>query len=540
MSILNQSLVTGTVSPTLQHFFTQIKQADRLSVTAGVTIFLAAVLRLYRIGNESLWLDEALSLNFVTREFTTFELLFALPLSDPHPPLYYLLLDGWIAVFGTSEVILRLPSAMFGIGAVILIYALGKKTVDREAGIVAAGLLGLSPFHIYYSQEARMYTLLVLLTLLSFYFLVALVDSSSDDDWRTVVAYIAATVLLGYTHVYGLLIILSQNVYIGLRLLLAKNPYRGGDTEWSIPISLVRWIGIQSVVATLLGPWIGILLGRVFAISSGADTPISWISTPDFIDIPEAIGAFVFGEGVTQFSGILVQIGVLGILATFAAIALLVRPVAGKLRIGTTPSAMLFAVLFLTPLLGGYLLSIIITPIFVFRYLISASIGLFLLVGMGVSTLRTIEYGSQSDWSVSSVRARHVIMGLVLCTLLLHLPGYYNLDHKEQWREAVTTVESSASSGAAVVITDSYMDAPYRYYSERSDLAIVPVNDTAPENQIHTQTGGHTEIWVLHSHAERGSVIDHFDHSNCFNVGERWEHRYTDIRMYKVVRKQAC
>lgn len=532
--------MTGTVSPTLQRFFGLIKNADRLSAIAGGTIFLSAVLRLYRIGDESLWLDEALSLEFVTRRFTTFELLFELPLDDPHPPLYYLLLDGWLAIFGTSEEFLRLPSALFGIGAVVLVYVLGKKTVDREVGVVAAGLLGLSPFHIYHSQEARMYSLLALLTLVSFYFLVDLVDSTGDYDRRTVVAYVVATVLLGYTHVYGLLIILSQNVYVGLRFLLVANPDRDVDSNWSMPISLLRWTGIQSVVATLLGPWIGVLLLRVVAASSGAGTRFSWIEPPSLIDIPGAVSAFLFEGGVAPFSGIVVKIGVLGIMATFAAVALLVRPVDGKLRIGSTPSAILFAVLFLTPLLAAYLISTIVTPIFVFRYLISASIGLFLLVGVGVSNARSIDYGIGSDWSVPSVHVRYVVIGLVLFALLLHLPGYYTLDQKEQWREAVTTVESSASPGAAVVITDDFMDAPYRYYSERSELAVVPIDDRAPDDRIRTQIRGHDEIWLLHSHARPGSVIGYFDRSNCFEIRERWEDRYINIRMYQIARMDTC
>lgn len=509
------------------------------SATVGATIILAAFLRLYRLGHESLWLDETLSIAFVTRRYTTLELLIELPITDPHPPLYYLLLDGWVGIFGTSEAAVRLLSALFGIAAVILIYTLGAKMSGREAGIVAAMLLGFSPFHIYYSQEARMYTLLAVLTLASYYLFVDLLDTDGNPNRRTIAVYVAVTVLMGYTHVYGFLIILAQNIYALPRILLGEDQWPHFDVSSGAPISLFRWFSIQTAVGLLLGPWIFVLVQRVVAASGGNDTPISWILTPEPIDLLHAVSSFFFHYGADAYDGVVIQIGVLAIVAALTAVAVVVRPNSDALQLGPAPGVSMLVVLFLTPILGAYLLSITVTPIFVSRYMISASLGLFLLVGIGAATLR--EIGSQEVLQGGANRlistSRYVFIGLVIAALIIPLPTYYNTDQKEQWREAVAEVESSVTD-SAVVITDDYMIVSYRYYAERDGLAIVPIDDSATGDQIRTRLEGHNEVWVLESHAEHGSVVSYLQRPDTeFRLVDGSKRQYNGIQMYNFVRK---
>jgi uncharacterized membrane protein len=94
---------------------------------------------------------------------------------DIHPPLYYALLQIWVALVGKSDVAIRLLSALIGTATIPVLYALARRLFDEtRVAIFAAGVIALAPFHIYYSQEARMYGLVTLLGLASVYFFVEL------------------------------------------------------------------------------------------------------------------------------------------------------------------------------------------------------------------------------------------------------------------------------------------------------------------------------------------------------------------------------
>ena len=123
-----------------------------------LVVALGVSLRLYRIGAQPLWVDEATSLRFARQ--TVSQLWSWSTIVDPgNPPLYYSLLHGWL-VFGDGETSLRLLSALFGVLTIPLVYALGRMIRDHRLGIVSALLFAISPFQVWYSQEARGYSLL--------------------------------------------------------------------------------------------------------------------------------------------------------------------------------------------------------------------------------------------------------------------------------------------------------------------------------------------------------------------------------------------
>jgi uncharacterized membrane protein len=86
------------------------------------------------------------------------------------PPVYYMLLRAWELVAGRSEWAMRYPSVILGVLGVALIYRIGRRGLGTGTGAVAALLLTLQPFHAYYSQDARMYTLMPVEALLMVYF----------------------------------------------------------------------------------------------------------------------------------------------------------------------------------------------------------------------------------------------------------------------------------------------------------------------------------------------------------------------------------
>lgn len=125
---------------------------------------LAVCLAVRLIGiNQSLWLDEAISAN-VVRDYNYQEIISKFSPGDFHPPLYYLILKGWTNIFGYSETSLRMPSIIFSLITIYIVYLL--------AGRGAAWLTGLNPLLIYYSQEVRMYAMVTMFLTVAIYFLV--------------------------------------------------------------------------------------------------------------------------------------------------------------------------------------------------------------------------------------------------------------------------------------------------------------------------------------------------------------------------------
>lgn len=127
-------------------------------------ILLAAALRFYDLGGESYWYDEVIMLRVAQDNILTI-------IEGGRPPIYIILAHFWIKLFGTEEVATRSLSAIFGVASIPLIYLIGKELFDRKVGLISAFLMAISQFQIYYSQDIRYYSLFVLMTLVSYYFL---------------------------------------------------------------------------------------------------------------------------------------------------------------------------------------------------------------------------------------------------------------------------------------------------------------------------------------------------------------------------------
>ncbi|MEE8162679.1 MAG: glycosyltransferase family 39 protein, partial [Anaerolineae bacterium] len=140
-------------------------------------IALAFARGIYGLGSQSLWWDESLSLQrasydlplILSNEIVLTDTTRQLITFDNHPPLYFLLLHFMVKLAGQTEFALRFPSLAFSVLTVPLLYALGKCLCDRRVGLLAALFGAISPLYLWYSHEARMYTMLTFLGLLSFY-----------------------------------------------------------------------------------------------------------------------------------------------------------------------------------------------------------------------------------------------------------------------------------------------------------------------------------------------------------------------------------
>ena len=127
---------------------------DNKSKILIAILLIGLFLRVYDLANESMWGDEAFSIYIANLNLSQ---IFFYP--ENNPPLYFMILHWWINLFGDSEISIRFPSVIFGFLSIFMIYKVGNQIYDKDVGILSSLLLGLSVFHIHYSQEARTYSL---------------------------------------------------------------------------------------------------------------------------------------------------------------------------------------------------------------------------------------------------------------------------------------------------------------------------------------------------------------------------------------------
>jgi hypothetical protein len=233
-------------------------KGNRLSsVAPALILLLAAALRLFRIGNQSLWADEGNSVALAARSLREIS---AAAAADIHPPLYYWLLSLWTRIFGTSEIAVRSLSAVWGVVLVWLVYQIGSRLFDKRTGTVAALLAAVNPFLIYYSQEARMYAQLAALAALLFYALIRFILHESiilpaDGSGKSIAFSGPATAILVGASIAGLYTHYTYPVMIGVATLLYLLWVYNSRRRGFVRERLLHWAMLLIIVAFAYLPW---------------------------------------------------------------------------------------------------------------------------------------------------------------------------------------------------------------------------------------------------------------------------------------------
>ncbi|MCD6384497.1 glycosyltransferase family 39 protein [Candidatus Sumerlaeota bacterium] len=173
-----------------------------------ITAYLGLRLRIYGLATKSIWYDEAFSILFAKKSLPQ---IIQLCKNDVLPPLYFILLHIWLKIFPATTTLSvafypRLLSAILGISAIPLMYLLGKRLFSPPVGILGAILLTFSPFHIYYSQEIRMYSLFFLLTLLLY---IKAIDFASEPSIKNYLLLIFFNAVLLFVHYFAIFFLLG-------------------------------------------------------------------------------------------------------------------------------------------------------------------------------------------------------------------------------------------------------------------------------------------------------------------------------------------
>ncbi|MEO7181795.1 MAG: glycosyltransferase family 39 protein [Gemmatimonadaceae bacterium] len=380
---------------------------------------VALLLGMVRIGNKSLWFDEAISAEFAHRSLR--RLVPVITGGDPNMALYYVLLNLWRRLFGGSELALRSFSAVAGAAAVVAIYVLGTRLLGRRGGVIAALFLALNPFMLEYAQTARGYTLVACLVTVSCWLFVIELERPT---LAARVGFVVVSALAVYAHYFAALVLLAQlGTLVVLRRRFAITPTRltmvvgvvalclpavvfaraggTGRIDWIPPLTL--W-GVLTVVVKHAGRSV------VLVAAFGAAT--AW-ATRRLLLVRGASSAFAQQEWRVGF--------LLAWLVVPFAVALLV-----SLR----------------------------RPLFLAQYLIVCVPALCLLTAAWLSALEP------RRWSTP-------LLVLLLVLPLVRVYTIYRYPGDERWRALEAYVAPQLRDGDRVVFYPKWAGVPYDYYARR-------------------------------------------------------------------------
>jgi mannosyltransferase len=418
--------------------------ANRARVLLVLVLLLGAVLRLHGLERQSLWNDELTSWHQSSLGSLS-EVVRLGVAPDVHPPGYQTVLYFSQRTLGDSEWALRMPSAIAGILAIYVIFRLGELLFSRREGLLAAGIAAVAWCPIYYSQEARAYSLLLLASAAATWFwleVLKALDEERAPAARFRVGYAAAAVACAYLHYFGLFIVALQ---------AAASAAFALHRPKAAPTLLVLF----GVVGASYLPWLS-------EFWNDLHHGTSWIPQPTPAAALDCL-AFFFNRSTAL---------ALFVCALYAVLS--IRWVADIARRGEASSPAWraeFAELFLfgwlvLPFAVVYVKSIVSAPALTDRNLIVSLPAAYLLLARAITRLPL------------RPRLQDAVGACVVLCIAIHTTvalQYYSRPTKQQFREAVRfVVDRESQFEDAIVVGNVYGPEMLDYYFEHlgSDLRV--------------------------------------------------------------------
>lgn len=420
----------------------------------GLAILAGFALRLTRLDFQPLWGDEGWSFYFA--RMSPGELLSATA-QDIHPPLYYLLLSGWLGLAGSTAVAGRLFSVIAGTLLVPLGYRSARHWFGARAGSLAAGLMAFAPLAIYYAQEVRMYGLVTVLSLASTYFFSRGLGRAlhvSSSRWL-MLGYVLSTTAALYTMYYAIFIPLAQLAY-----LLVHSRQRSP----LLAQQLRRSLGAMLLVGVLYLPWVAYAAPQLIAYVQGKQAAEGYLA----LGAPHFVGSHLIAFSLGHLAPGLAWLGWATLLAALVAFL-------GMRRL------LVLCYLFI-PLAAGYVINLIypFAPPYFERTLLLAAPAWWLLMGAGLDWLGGSRYASGQRGSRAAWR-RWLASGLgaiLLATQAISLLQFYTLPRypDADYRGLLRTVRAHSSREDVLLASYQWQLGFYHAYlpAPHPRLYVVP------------------------------------------------------------------
>ncbi|MCM8782615.1 MAG: glycosyltransferase family 39 protein [Candidatus Omnitrophica bacterium] len=447
---------------------------NRYGLLLLIILLIGLSLRLYKLTSESIWLDEGIAIKLALANpfLVIIERAF-----NNHPPLFFVLLHYWCEIFDYSIYFVRLFAVMFGILTIYMIYKVGRLIFNETTALLSALLVSVSLFHIYYSQEARMYTMIAFLTLLSMYFFIRLFEQKK----RLVsIGYTVSSLCLLYTHYSSWYVVLIQNLHYLTIFPLYKYFYKE-----KCQLDFKRWFEFQGVLVISYLPWLKVALSRLSRIQGARD----WIPIPT---------PFSVTASFTEFSGTLTLLVIFLILIFFLAFP--IKRSSFNLRLPAARNNYLLWLWLLIPIFVPYLTSQFSASLYVTKYAISASLAFYLLIALGIDKIKD-KY------------VKFVTIGLILILSMPLIKKYYVETNKLPWEEIARYVEKNAKRGDLIIFNDRVCSGEaFGYYFTRLDVKekvlmtkesgahLTDINKGENVEALWSAVQGYDRVWIMLIH----------------------------------------
>lgn len=242
MCFINPPTVELRIQPMLH---TELRRSARAAVLLAIVV-LAVAIDFFDLGRLSLWYDEVVTMRLARAEGPAALLRLLGEIDATRAPLHPLLLQGWLTLFGPSDLAGRSFSAVCGVATILLVYRIGRDVFGTSTGMWASWLAAISPLLIYYAREARMYAWLVLVTSACWALLLRRTEGGPDEQraFTSRLGYTAGLVVLAYSHPLGLIMIATLALASGLFARSLFGTWR-------------RWLIVHAAAAIFIVPWLG-------------------------------------------------------------------------------------------------------------------------------------------------------------------------------------------------------------------------------------------------------------------------------------------
>ena len=442
----------------------------RLHVWGLLIILLAFGLRLYAIERQDIWGDEAFSIWLSSQPLSEVVAGGA----DTHPPLYPFLLFVWLRLAGSSPFAVRLLSACIGTLTIPVVYVLGRRVFGGPTGRVAALLAAVSPVLVYYSQETRMYGLVVVLAAASVYWASRMLRDDSNlhglrPTWPSV-AYVLATLGAVYTHYYAFFVVFAENLVLVLAFWRQRRRAQ-----------LIRWLAAQGILAVVYVPWI--LVQKGFLSGKASARFEEWDLASALRIAGQTFGAFGAGLAVPA-AGLWLVAGVFVLMMASGLPALIRR---------RRPEPWLIVAYLVLPLFLAWLVNPIM-PFFYARYLLLIAPAFYLLTAWGA-----LAWGHL--WRPLAV----VGTGLLLVGSAYGLSSYYTDEVyvRGRYGQMMAYVEEHAQRGDALILANQLQRPLFQYYQpEGVDAYFFPryeysLEDARTAQDLAEIAAHHPRLWLV-------------------------------------------
>lgn len=464
-------------------------------------VLLGFALRVYRLEFQSFWYDEILTV-FTTAVLSMSEMLDIVIFGERnHMPLYFLVMQSWSDI-GTSEFVIRFFSVIWGTISIPLIYSLGRFIGGRIVGLVAGFLLAVTPFHIWYSQEARMYSLAPALVIVVHWFLFRAVRFDRGLDW---IGYAISMLIAVYTHYFALLILAAHYVFFAFHYGRIKNKF-------------FRWLLAAGAVTVLFGIW-GIY---IVLLGGFSEAPISWISTagwsePIFTILSFAVGPAVNPQNVIFYAVPTIYLAAIGV--CFIVIARRKNSATELLESDAYWASRLLLIWLIVPLAITFFISFNWSvpgqrSIYVDRYLIIILPAVLLCAAWGIVTLirRT-----NKPWILPAT--------LTIISIIIAL-SLYRMYHASQyarpdWRHALSWLIEESDSGDVILGSPLELPPIFYYTDQEVPFIVLPNTDSAPESKERFEIAMADQISALAEDRDRAWLITHYFNNDAHGFAQK-------------------